>query len=151
MQKQEKDLKLITKMKWSAIDMLSIDEAIAHAREKAKEIRENIIDGDNLEPYESYCNAMVAKSAEKYEQLAEWLEELKEYKALSEQGRLVKLPCKDVYFIVDANSPRYAMVMKRPIRELAIYEIEKIDKKDCKYFSTEEKAEARLKELKGEV
>lgn len=26
MQKQEKDLKLITKMKWSAIDMLSIDE-----------------------------------------------------------------------------------------------------------------------------
>ena len=61
--------------------MLSIDEAIAHAREKAKEIRENIIDGDNLEPYESYCNAMVAKSAEKHEQLADWLEELKELKS----------------------------------------------------------------------
>ena len=56
---------------------MTIDEAIAHAREKAKEIRENIIDGDNLEPYESYCNTMVAKSAEEYEQLAEWLEELK--------------------------------------------------------------------------
>ena len=26
---------------------------------------------------------------------------------------------------------------------------EKIDKKDCKYFSTEEKAEAKLKELRG--
>lgn len=60
--------------------MLSIDEAIAHAREKAKETRENIIDGDNLGPYESYCNAMVAKSAEEYEQLAEWLEELKDYR-----------------------------------------------------------------------
>ena len=56
---------------------MTIDEAISHAREKAKEIRENIIDGDNLEPYESYCNAMVAKSAEEQEQLAEWLEELK--------------------------------------------------------------------------
>lgn len=129
--------------------MLSIDEAIVHAREKAKEIRENIIDGDNLEPYESYCNAMVAKSAEEYEQLAEWLEELKEYKALDEQSRLVKLPCKDVYYIVDANNPRYAMVMKSSIRELTIYEIENIDKKNCKYFSTEEKAEARLKELRG--
>ena len=59
---------------------MTIDEAIANAREKAKEIRENIIDGDNLEPYESYCNTMVAKSAEEYEQLAEWLEELKALK-----------------------------------------------------------------------
>lgn len=75
---------------------------------------------------------------------------LKEYEDLEEQGRLVKLPCKDVYYIVDINNPRYAMVMKRPIRELAIYEIEDIDKENCKYFSTEEKAEARLKELRGE-
>ena len=58
---------------------MSIDEAIAHAREKAKEIRENIIDGDNLEPYESYCIAMVERSAEEHEQLADWLEELKDY------------------------------------------------------------------------
>ena len=28
--------------------------------------------------------------------------------------------------------------MKRTIRELAIYEIEDIDKENCKYFSTEE-------------
>ena len=57
--------------------MLSIDEAIAHAREEAKEIRENIIDGNNLEPYESYCNAMTGRCAEEHEQIAEWLEELK--------------------------------------------------------------------------
>ena len=69
---------------------MTIDEAIAQEREKAKEIRENIIDGDNLEPYESYCNTMVAKSAEEHEQLAEWLEELKANKVTSaevyEQG-----------------------------------------------------------------
>ena len=74
---------------------------------------------------------------------------LKDYEDLEEQGRLVKLPCKDVYFIVDINNPKYAMVMKRPIRELAIYEIESIDKENCKYFSTEEKAKAKLKELRG--
>lgn len=74
---------------------------------------------------------------------------LKDYEDLEEQGKLVKLPCKYVYYIVDINNPRYAMVMKRPIRELAIYEIENIDKENCKYFSTEEKAEAKLKELRG--
>lgn len=49
----------------------------------------------------------------------------------------------------DINNPKYAMVMKRPIRELAIYEIEDIDKENCKYFSTKEKAEAKLKKLRG--
>lgn len=76
-------------------------------------------------------------------------ETLKAYEDLEEQGKLVKLPCEDVYFIVDINNPKYAMVMKKPIRELAIYEIESIDKENCKYFSTKEKAEAKLKELRG--
>ena len=77
------------------------------------------------------------------------IDKLADYEGLEEQGRLVILPCKDVYYIVDINNPRYAMVMKRPIRELAIYEIEDIDKENCKYFSAEEKAEARLKEMRG--
>ena len=77
------------------------------------------------------------------------IDKLAEYEDLEEQGGLIKLPCKDVYFIVDANNPKYALVMRRSVRELAICEIEKIDKKDCKYFSTEEKAEAKLKELRG--
>lgn len=77
------------------------------------------------------------------------MEKLADYEDLEEQGRLIKLPCEDVYFIVDVNNPKYAMVMKRPIRELTIYEIENIDKSGCKYFSTEEKAETRLKELRG--
>ena len=76
-------------------------------------------------------------------------EKLGEYEDLEEQGRLVKLPCKDVYFIVDINDPKYAMVMKKPIMELAIYEIEDIDNVGCKYFSTEAKAKAKLKELGG--
>ena len=74
---------------------------------------------------------------------------LKEYEDLEEQGRLIKLPCEDVYFIVDANNPKYALVMRTSVRELTICEIEKIDKKGCKYFSTKEKAESKLKELRG--
>lgn len=74
------------------------------------------------------------------------LKKLADYEDLEEHGKLVKLPCEDVYFIVDINNPKYAMVMKRPIRELAIYEIENIDKENCKYFSTKEKAEAKLRE-----
>ena len=77
-------------------------------------------------------------------------EKLGKYEDLEEHGRLVKLPCKDVYFIVDISNHKYATVMKRHIRYLAIYEIEDIDKENCKYFSTEEKAEAKLKELRGE-
>ncbi len=76
-------------------------------------------------------------------------EKLGEYEDLEEQGRLVKLPCKDVYSIVDIKNPKYATVMKRPIRELTIYEIESIDKENCKYFSTEEKAKTKRKELRG--
>ena len=77
------------------------------------------------------------------------IDKLAEYEDLEEQGRLIKLPCKDVYFIVDANNPKYALVMRMSVRELTIYEIESIDKENCKYFSTEEKVEAKLKELRG--
>lgn len=77
------------------------------------------------------------------------LEKLGKYEDLEEQNRIIKLPCKDVYFIIDINNPRYAMVMKKPIRELAIYEIEDIDNVGCKYFSTEAGAKAKLEELRG--
>lgn len=58
------------------------DEAIANEREKVKEIRGNMIYGNNLEPYESYCNAMTEQSAEEHEQLASWLEELRVIKEM---------------------------------------------------------------------
>lgn len=93
------------------------------------------------------CNCDIPPRKCKY--ISDALEKLAEYEGLEEQDRLVKLPCKYVHNIVDINNPKYAMVMKRTIRELAIYEIEDIDKENCKYFSTEEKAEAKLKELRG--
>lgn len=128
---------------------MSIDEAIQKARSNENSFKNNHKLNLTLKERSPYYGLDCLRIADDNKHLAEWLEELKEYQQLEEQGRLIKLHYKDVYFIVDINNPRYAMVMKRSIRELAIYEIESIDKKNCKYFSTEEKAEAKLKELRG--
>lgn len=99
-------------------------------------------------PYSTHCIGCIAEDCD-CGIVEDMVKKLADYEDLEEQDRIVKLPCKDVYYIVDINNPKYAMVMKRTIRELAIYEIEDIDKENCKYFSTEEKAEAKLKELRG--
>lgn len=98
--------------------------------------------------YSPYCSGCITSDCD-CGIVEDMVKKLADYEDLEEQNRLIKLPCKDVYFIVDINNPKYTMVMKRPIRELTIYEIENIDKSGCKYFSTEEKAEARLEELRG--
>lgn len=66
---------------------MTIDEAIEHSGEKAKEQRYYASFERNGMMYQSCI-----KCAEEHEQLAEWLEQLKEYKQLEEHGRLVKLP-----------------------------------------------------------
>lgn len=112
-----------------------------------KRLTEVVIE-DGIKLYDISSELCLSKTTHG-EKIAAILKKLAEYEDLEEQGRLVKLFCEDVYFIVDINNPKYAMVMKRPIRELAIYEVEDIDKENCKYFSTKEKAEAKLKELRG--
>lgn len=87
------------------MERLTLDEAIKHAKGAAKKQRWNskyvkvsLMNGELNKRHESDC----IKDAEEYEQLAEWLEELKSYKDLEEQGLLVRLPCKvgdDVYII----------------------------------------------------
>ena len=129
------------------MDKLTIDEIIDHCERKTEQY-ERFYKREYLETMPLTSSAI--KEYWEHRQVAEYLRKLKDYEDLEEQVKLIKLPCKDVYFIVDINNLKYAMVMKRPIRELAIYEIESIDKENCKYFSTEEKAEAKLKELRGE-
>lgn len=71
--------------------------------------------------------------------------QLKEYKGLEEQGKLLKLPNDTVWFICDEKT-KYATVMPKSIRDLRIYEIEGIDKEGY-YWSTRDKALAALKKL----
>ena len=82
------------------MERLTIDEAIEHAKEVAQEkYNEGFLCHAN--PNDENLDGCI-KCAKEHEQLAEWLEELKEYKRLEEQGLLLKLPCKvgdTVYYI----------------------------------------------------
>lgn len=61
---------------------MTLDEAIDIFKEIANNARNDIIDNDNLEPQEIHYNAQLELYAKEKEQIAEWLEELKQYKAI---------------------------------------------------------------------
>ncbi len=130
------------------MERLTIDKIIGHCERKTEQY-ERVFGKERLKT--TPLISSVVKEYWEHKQVAEYLKKFKEYEDLEEQDRLIKLPCKYVYFIVDINNPKYATIMKKSIRELEIYEIESIDNVGCKYFSTEEEAEAKLKELRGEA
>lgn len=67
---------------------ITLDEAIENARKVANSCHQPLM------AFETMNSIVKDNYREKNEQLAQWLEELKEYKELEEQGRLLKLPCK---------------------------------------------------------
>lgn len=74
---------------------MTLDEAIQHSKEVAKKERDKLLKvGDKY---------ICSECGKEHEQLAGWLEELKEYKQLEEQGLLLKLPCKigDTVYVID--------------------------------------------------
>ena len=73
--------------------MLSIDEAISHAREVAEIQRNNDKLNKTLGKSSPYYNTDCIKCAEEHEQLAEWLEELK---ALREEKSEFQIMAKDI-------------------------------------------------------
>lgn len=101
--------------------------------------------GSNCKYGFQYCRK---EDWENCETISDVIDKLADYEDLEEQGRLLKLPCDKVYYIVDKNNPKYAAVMSKAIRDLTVYEIENIDI-DGRYFSTKELVEAKLKELRG--
>ena len=74
--------------------MLSIDEAIAHAREVADTCEYEASKYDMCDSYEREVAYKEGKCAEEHEQLAEWLEELK---ALREEKSEFLILAKDNY------------------------------------------------------
>lgn len=82
---------------------LTLEEAINHAKKVAKEkYNEGFLCHAN--PDDEKLDSCIA-CAEQHEQLAKWLEELKSYKDLEEQGLLVRLPCKvgDTVYVQTRN------------------------------------------------
>ena len=66
---------------------MTIDEAIAHAREVAEIQRNNDKLNKTLGKSSPYYNTDCIKCAEEHEQLADWLEELKEARHCMEENR----------------------------------------------------------------
>nr|DAS12002.1 MAG TPA: hypothetical protein [Caudoviricetes sp.] len=64
---------------------LTIEESIAHAKEIAEKNYRGV-EFESIDSIDDDIKANCIKCAEEHEQLAEWLEELKSYKDLEEQG-----------------------------------------------------------------
>ena len=73
------------------MERVTLDNAIKYIKEVARKNRINKEKNTIIIP-----NSFISSNdcADKYGQVAKWLEELKSYKDLEEQGLLVRLPCK---------------------------------------------------------
>lgn len=73
------------------MERLTLDNAIKYIKEVARKNRINKEKNTIIIP-----NSFISSNdcADKYGQVAKWLEELKSYKDAEEQGLLVRLPCK---------------------------------------------------------
>ena len=139
------------------MERLNIDEAIVHVKEVARESKNHATyTFPSLKTYYDECE----KSAEEHEQLAKWLEELKHYKDLEEQGRLIELPCAvgDTVWSLDLDihwieyfKVTYITVTEHGIGIENPYFGYGFDVKDLgdTVFLTKEEAEAKLKEIRG--
>lgn len=76
------------------MERLTLDNAIKYIKEVARKNRRNKEKNTIIIP-----NSFISSNdcADKYGQVAKWLEELKSYKELEEQSLLVRLPCKEAY------------------------------------------------------
>lgn len=98
------------------MERLTLEDAISHVKEVAEKNYRGA-DFESIDSVDDDIKANCIKCAEEHEQLAEWLEELKSYKDLDEQGLLVRLPCKvgDSVFIIVGKD-----ISKQGIRKIEI-------------------------------
>lgn len=147
------------------MERLTIEDAINRSRKLAERHRwksENTkLETSDENANEVYKNTCILY-ANQEEQLAEWLEELKSYKDLEEQGLLVRLPCKigDTLYCIDNGIVELLIV-----NSFRIYNFNRIEidfenvsgftlctfsgELDEGYFLTREEAEKKLEEMKN--
>lgn len=135
------------------MERLTLDETIKYIKEVVCKNRKNKEKNTIVIP-NSFISS--ADCAEKYEQVAKWLKELKSYKDAEEQGLLVRLPCK-------VGDTMYDIVGK-PLRivehKVDAFHIDKkgfhlqiingvLEKKqEAKVYFSREEAKKKLEEMK---
>jgi len=141
------------------MERLTLDNAIKYIKEVARKNRKNKEKNTIVIP-----NSFISSNdcADKYGQVAKWLEELKSYKDLEEQGLLVRLPCKvgDTLYCIDNEIVELLIV-----NSFRIYNFNRIEidfenasgftlctfsgELDEGYFLTREEAEKKLEEMQN--
>lgn len=149
------------------MERLTLDEAIKHEKKVAEENYRDT-EYESTDPIDDDIKTICREHAKEHEQLANWLEELKSYKDLEEQGLLVRLPCK-VGTEVFCFFPGDSHYTKCQIKKIEIcssifgnicYLAESVEQRGrcCRYFDNEfgkflfltrEEAEKKLEEMKN--
>lgn len=137
------------------MERLTLEDAISYAKEVAEKNYRGA-DFESIDSVDDDIKANCIKCAEEHEQLAEWLEELKSYKDLDEQGLLVRLPCKvgdSVFIIVGKDISRQGIrkieisdnsIIFKTNRQKRIFNVAEFGKT---VFLAREDAEKKLEEF----
>lgn len=128
---------------------MTLEEKIKQLRAAEKRLRKHLSEDEF---------GVVRRTAEGFGQEADWLEELKRYRDLEEQGRLLVLPCKvgdTVYEIIEETVPnRYFYINEWPVQDVSAKAVKYADEWEPhdygNLYFTREEAEAALERRKGE-
>ena len=122
---------------------LTLEEAITHAKEVAEKNYRGA-DFESIDSVDDDIKTNCIKCAEEHMQLAEWLEELKSYKCLEEQGLLLRLPVPIgtiVYCIYTSMTGKNATILADR------FTVDMCKSWGMFVFATEEEAKKKLKEM----
>ena len=121
----------------------TLEEKINRLRAAEKRLRKHLSEDDF---------GVVRRTAEGFGQEADWLEELKRYRDLEEQGRLLVLPCKvgdTVYEILEETVPNhYFYISEHKVQDVSVKAVKYADEWESydyeNLYFTREEAEAAL-------
>ena len=126
-----------------------LEEKINRLRAAEKRLRKHLSEDEF---------GVVRRTAEGFGQEADWMEELKRYRDLEEQGRLLVLPCKvgdTVYEILEETVPNhYFYISEHKVQDVSVKAVKYADEWEPygyeNLYFTREEAEAALERRKGE-
>ena len=122
---------------------MTLEEKINRLRAAEKRLRKHLSEDEF---------GVVRRTAEGFGKEADWLEELKRYRDLEEQGRLLVLPCKvgdTVYEILEETVPNhYFYISEHKVQDVSVKAVKYADEWEPydyeNLYFTREEAEAAL-------
>ena len=127
----------------------TLEEKINRLRAAEKRLRKHLSEDDF---------GVVRRTAEGFGQEADWLEELKRYRDLEDQGRLLVLPCRvgdTVYETIEETVPNhYFYISEHKVQDVSVKAVKYADEWEPydyeNLYFTREEAEAALEKRRRE-